>query len=105
MISYSYEYLCTLGDAGTGRWQRSDQSVSSATSTEKAIGRARMLEAFMERAANGQRKWRVSVDMASIPVVGQLVELSKSYRVPKAVRDSLGLTSSNRQVVFSRIKL
>ena len=49
----------------------------------------------MERAANGKRKWRVSVDMASIPVVEQLVESSKSYRVPKAVRDSLGLISSN----------
>ena len=95
MIGYLFEYQGTLGDAGTGRWQRSDQSVSSATSTEKAIGRTRMLEAFMERAANGKRKWRVSVDMASIPVVEQLVESSKSYRVPKAVRDSLGLISSN----------
>ena len=41
--------------------------------------------------------------MASIPVVEQLVELSKSDRVPKAVRDSFALTSSNQQVAVSRI--
>ena len=39
MIGYSFEYQGTLGDVGTGRWQRSDQSVSSTTSSEKTIGR------------------------------------------------------------------
>ena len=69
MISYSYEYLCTLGDAGTCRWQRPNQSVSSATSTEKAIGRSRMVEAGVEKIVNGRRKWRANVGVGSIDVV------------------------------------
>ena len=81
MISYSYEYLCTLGDAGTCRWQRSDQSVSSATSTEKAIGRARTLKGVVGEAANGRRKSRASVGGAQYLFVWQLVELTKSCRV------------------------
>ena len=77
--------------------------MSSTTSTEKVIGRARTLKGVVDEAANGRRKSRASVDMASIPVVEQLVELSKSDRVPKAVRDSFALTSSNQQVAVSRI--
>ena len=72
MIGYSFEYHSTLGDVGTGRWQRSDQSVSSTTSTEKAIGRARtsgMVEAVVEQVANGRRKWRANVGVGSIDVV------------------------------------
>ena len=69
MIGYSFEYQGTLGDVGTGRWQRSDQSVSSTTSTEKAIGRSRMVEAGEEKFANGRRKWRANVGVGSIDVV------------------------------------
>ena len=103
MIGYSFEHQGTLGDVGTGRWQRSDQSVSSATSTEKAIGRARTLKGVLGEAANGRRKSRASVGGAQYLFVWQLVELSKSDRVPKAVRDSFALTSSNQQVAVSRI--
>ena len=48
MIGYSFEYHSTLGDVGTGRWQRSDQSVPSTTSTGKVIGRARTLKGAVE---------------------------------------------------------
>ena len=44
MIGYSFEYQGTLGDVGTGRWQRPDQSVSLTTSSEKAIGPTRTVE-------------------------------------------------------------
>ena len=54
MIGYSFEYQGTLGDVGTGRWQRSDQSVSSTTSSEKTIGRTRTVEGGVEQAANKQ---------------------------------------------------
>ena len=81
MIGYSFEYQGTLGDVGTGRWQRSDQSVSSTTSTEKVIGRARTLKGVVDEAANGRRKSRASVGGAQYLFVWQLVELSKSCRV------------------------
>ena len=78
MIGYSFEYHSTLGDVGTGRWQRSDQSVSSTTSTEKVIGRARTLKGVVDEAANGRRKSRASVGGAQYLFVWQLVELSKA---------------------------
>ena len=48
MIGYLFEYQDTLGDVGTGRWRRSDQSMSSTTPSEKTIGRARTLKGVVE---------------------------------------------------------
>ena len=81
MIGYLFEYQDTLGDVGTGRWRRSDQSMSSTTPSEKTIGRTRTVEAYMEKYANRRRKSRAAMDVGSITVVDYLVELSKSYRV------------------------
>ena len=102
MIGYSFEYQGTLGDVGTGRWQRSDQSVSSTTSTEKVIGRARTLKGVVDEAANGRRKSRAIVGGAQyvfvwqlVDLIWQLVELIKSSRVPHGNRRKLGLRFSN----------
>ena len=74
MIGYSFEYQGTLGDVGTGRWQRSDQSVSSTTSSEKTIGRTRTVEGGVEKSANRRRKSRAIVGGAQYVFVWQLVE-------------------------------
>ena len=75
MIGYSFEYQGTVGDVGTGRWQRSDQSVSSTTSSEKTIGRTRTVEGGVEKSANNRRrKSRAIVGGAQYVFVWQLVE-------------------------------
>ena len=74
MIGYSFEYQGTLGDVDTGRWQRSDQSVSSTTSSEKTIGRTRTVEGGVEQSANRRRKSRAAMDVGSNMLLTSWVE-------------------------------
>ena len=68
MVGYSFEYQQgILGDVGTGRWQRSDQSVSPATSSEKTAGRTRTVEGGVEHnlRTGERRKSRAAMDVGS----------------------------------------
>ena len=61
--------------------------MSSTTPSEKTIGRTRTVEGGVERAANRRRKSRAIVGGAQYVFVWQLVELSKSCRVPHGSKE------------------
>ena len=105
MIGYSFEYQGTLGDVGTGRWQRSDQSVSSTTSSEKTIGRTRTVEGGVEQSANRRRKSRAAMDVGSNMLLTSWLNEVSRIGCSTAVGDSFALTSSNPEVEYSRILL
>ena len=60
--------------------------MSSTTPSEKTIGRTRTVEGGVEKSANRRRKSRAIVGGAQYVFVWELVELSKSCRVPHGNR-------------------